>query len=163
MRLVLISVALLIGSTSVLAGEKKATGAARSNAAAKNEALIDVRLSTKGNDIAFDQEAIQVPFGKVIKINFVNEAVKDSEILHNVAILKPGTYDSLMKELQASGYDIEKFRNHPSVLAMTKALDPGQSETLSFTPDKPGFYPYVCLMAGHGDMLGMKGMLNVKN
>jgi len=162
MRFIILSVVLLLGSSISLAGNKKASPTSNAGEKGKTEALIDIRLSTKGNDIAFDQEAIQVPFSKTIKINFVNEAVMDSEILHNVAILRPGSYDSLMKELQASGYDIEKFRNHPNVIAMTKALDPGQSETLSFTPDKPGFYPYVCLMAGHGDMLGMKGILNVK-
>lgn len=126
------------------------------------EAVIDVKLSTKGNDIAFDQTAIQVPFGKNIKINFVNEATKDSEILHNVAILKPGTADEVIAELQKNGYDLDKIRKNKSVLGMTKAIAPGASEALEFTPPSPGFYPFLCLMAGHADMLGMKGVLNVK-
>ena len=67
-----------------------------------------------------------------------------------------------MKELQGSGYDIEKLRKNKNVLAMTKALEPGKQETISFSPAEPGFYPYVCLMAGHGDMLGMKGTLSIQ-
>lgn len=132
-------------------------------AAAEGEARpIDVKLSTKGNNIAFDQEAIQVPFGKPVKLKFINEAAKGSEILHNVAVLKPGSTDEVVKDLQASGYDIEKIRKHKSVIVMTKALEPGKSETIEFTPSEAGFYPYICLMAGHADMLGMKGLLNVK-
>jgi plastocyanin len=122
---------------------------------------VDLRLSTKGNDIAFDQTAIQVPFGTAVKLKFVNEAAKGSEIQHNVAVLKPGTLDAVMKELQASGYDLAKMRANKSIIAMTKMLEPGSTETLEFTPDAPGFYPYICLMPGHADMLGMKGTLNV--
>lgn len=131
-------------------------------AADKISGPIDVRLSTKGNDIAFDQTAIQVPFGKKVQLKFINEAAKGSEILHNVAVLKPGTTDKVLKELQSNGYDIEKMRTNKSVLAMTKAIEPGAEAELEFMPDKPGFYPYICLMAGHADMLGMKGTLNVK-
>lgn len=123
---------------------------------------LDIRLSTKGNDIAFDQTAIQVPFAKSISLRFINEAVKGSEILHNVAILKPGSYDAVIKELQGNGYDIEKMRGNKNVLAMTKALEPGKEEIITFAPDAPGFFPYVCLMAGHGDMLGMKGVLSIQ-
>jgi len=126
------------------------------------EKALDIRLSTKGNDIAFDQAALQVPFAKTISLRFINEAAKDSEILHNVAILKPGTYDEVMKELQKNGYDIEKMRSNKNIIAMTKALEPGKEETITFSPGAPGFYPYVCLMAGHGDMLGMKGVLSIQ-
>ena len=77
-------------------------------------------------------------------------------------MLKPGTFDEVVKELQTNGYDLEKIRANKSILAMTKSIAPGGEEVLEFTPDAPGFYPYLCLMAGHADMLGMKGMLNVK-
>lgn len=126
-----------------------------------SDALL-IKLSTKGNDIAFDQAALQVPFAAKVKVRFANEAAKDSQIQHNVAILKPGTYDEVIKELQKSGYDIEKMRANKNILGMTKALDPGSEETVEFAPVGPGFYPYVCLMPGHGDMLGMKGILSVQ-
>lgn len=138
------------------------TAAAHAGAKKDESSQISVRLSTKGNNIAFDQEAIQVPFGRAVKLKFINEAAKGSEILHNVAVLKPGTTEAVVKDLQESGYDIEKIRSHKSVIVMTKSLEPGASETIEFTPSEAGFYPYICLMAGHADMLGMKGLLNVK-
>lgn len=146
---------------AVLATALLGTSAIQANEKAEISQL-QVRLSTKGNDIAFDQTAIQVPFGKKVQLKFSNEAAKGSEILHNVAILKPGTIDEVLKELQANGYDIAKMRTNKSVIVMTKALEPGAQETLEFLPAEPGLYPYICLMAGHADMLGMKGLLSVK-
>ena len=127
----------------------------------KEPATIEIKLSTHGNNIAFDKNAIEVPLGKKVSVRFVNQASKESEILHNVAILKPGTFDEVIKELQKNGYDIEKMRKHPSIITMSKALAPAQEETLTFTPKEPGEYPYICLMAGHADMLGMKGIFKV--
>jgi uncharacterized cupredoxin-like copper-binding protein len=49
-----------------------------------------------------------------------------------------------------------------SVLVTTKALAPGESETIEFKPAAPGFYPFLCFMSGHADMLNMKGILHVK-
>ncbi len=130
--------------------------------AQNKNAVLDLKLSTSGNDIAFDKGEIEAPFGSTIKIRFFNQAAKGSEILHNVAILKPGTYDEFIKDLQKSGYDLEKMSKHPSIITMTKTLSPGDEESVSFLPSEPGSYPYVCIMAGHGDMLGMKGVLKVK-
>lgn len=137
--------------------------ASTSFAAEKAKAThLNVKLSTKGNDIAFDQTAIQVPFGQNVQLTFTNEAAKGSEILHNVAILKPGTLDTVIKEIQAVNYDLEKIHGNKNILTMTKSLEPGSAQTLEFTPSEPGFYPYICVMPGHADMLGMKGVLNVK-
>ena len=133
-------------------------------AKAEGKPEVEINLSTKGNDIAFDQAAVQVPLDVPIKIVFVNKAKHDSQILHNIAILKPGTLDAVLKEFESIDYDIAKISKNPNVLAITKNLEPGGKETLTLGPDKikgPGFYPYVCLIPGHGDILGMKGVLNV--
>ncbi len=129
---------------------------------AKSPDTYEIKLSTHGNNIAFDKIAMDIPLGKKVSVRFVNQASKESEILHNVAILKPGTFDEVIKELQKNGYDIEKMRTHPAIITMTKALAPAHEETLSFTPEKEGDYPFICLMAGHADMLGMKGVFKAK-
>lgn len=131
-------------------------------AKAAKQGAVEVRLSTKGNDISFDQAAVEVPFSEKVSLKFANEAAVGSEIQHNVAILAPGTLDAVLKELQATEYDLEKIKKNKSVLAMTRALAPGDSDVVEFSPEKPGFYPYICLMPGHGDMLNMRGVLHVK-
>lgn len=52
-------------------------------------------------------------------------------------------------------------KDKSSVLAHTKILGGGESDTVTFTaPDKPGAYPYFCSFPGHFSM--MKGKLIVK-
>jgi len=48
------------------------------------------------------------------------------------------------------------------VLAHTKLLGPGESDTISFAaPRKPGVYTYICSFPGHYT-IGMKGTLTVQ-
>lgn len=123
-----------------------------------------IRLSSKGNDIAFDTHYLEVPAGSTVNLRFKNKANPASGILHNIAILKPGTTDEVLSSFEKSEYDLEKIRTHPAVLAISPTLEPSQEAVLKLTKDllKPGAYPYVCLMPGHADMLGMKGILQVK-
>jgi azurin len=47
------------------------------------------------------------------------------------------------------------------ILAQTKLLGPGESETIDFkAPTQPGEYPFLCTFPGHFAM--MKGKLVVK-
>lgn len=49
-----------------------------------------------------------------------------------------------------------------NVIAHTKLLGPGESDTISFAaPRKPGAYPYICSFPGHA-AIGMKGVLTVQ-
>jgi len=120
-----------------------------------------IELSTKGNDIAFDQSAVQIQFKKSIGLKFVNKAAADSHIGHNIAILKPDATDGVIQELRKNNYDLAAIKNHPGILVISKTLNPGESDIITFSPEKPGFYPYLCLMPGDSDILGMKGILHV--
>jgi azurin len=120
-----------------------------------------IELSTKGNDIAFDQAAVQIKFKKTIGLKFVNKAAADSHIGHNIAILKPDATDAVIQDLRKNNYDLAAIKNHPGILIISKTLNPGESDVVTFSPDKPGFYPYLCLMPGHSDILGMKGILHI--
>lgn len=128
----------------------------------KEEISLSVSLSTKGNNIEFDQKSLQVPFGSKVTLKFRNMAATHSQIDHNVVILKPGTEDSFIADLQRDSYDMEKVRKSPHVIVVSRLLHPEEETKISFTPEKPGFYPYLCVMPGHGDILGMKGVLYVK-
>jgi azurin len=57
-------------------------------------------------------------------------------------------------------YIAPEFAN--KVLANTKLLGPGESDTVSFAaPRKAGDYTYICSFPGHL-AIGMKGALSVK-
>ena len=123
--------------------------------------VLNVNLVTKGTEMAFDQTALEVPLGKKIQLTYSNQSEASSEITHNVAIVKIGFEEKLIESLKKNDYDLEKI--DPNFLvAKTKVLEPGEKDTITFKPDKAGKYTYICLMPGHGTMLGMKGILNVK-
>jgi uncharacterized cupredoxin-like copper-binding protein len=126
------------------------------------ERTIHVKLASTGSDIAFDRQKIDVPMGKKIRLRYKNDAPIGSEIDHNVAIVKPGRVEALMETLQEHGYDLKVVAGSPDILAMTKTIKPGQEGTLDFSPPGPGEYVFICLMPGHGDMMGMRGVLKVK-
>ncbi|HYX36774.1 MAG TPA: hypothetical protein VE954_27010 [Oligoflexus sp.] len=129
---------------------------------AEDSRHIEIRLSTQGNDIAFDKKYIEEAYAPEIKIKFFNKALPGSQILHNIAILKPGEVEAVIHDMQKLGYDLEKLKQHKSILVMTQALDPEVAEVVTLRAPGKGYYPYICLMAGHGDILEMRGILHLK-
>jgi uncharacterized cupredoxin-like copper-binding protein len=123
---------------------------------------VQILLSTQGDDISFDKREIEASVSKPLAIQFTNRASRDSAIIHNTVILRPGTEDQVFARLAEVDYDLAKLAGHPSVLAMGNPLEPGQSETLVVEFPEAGSYPFVCLMPGHGDMMGMRGVIVVK-
>lgn len=130
------------------------------------ETRVEINLSTMGNDIAFDQNAIQVPLGKPVSLIFRNKADHDSQIDHNVALIKMGREEEVFKIINDENYDFDEkndpFKNSDLLIGYTKILAPQKMAIINFIPDKPGYYTYICLMPGHGNILKMKGILKVK-
>ncbi len=123
---------------------------------------ITLSLSTNGNNIEFDQKALEVLFGRPISLSFENKANLGSEIDHNVVIITPGSEERFVHAMQEASYDLEVLKKHPDVVAISKVIRPGESTQITFVPKVKGFYIYICVMPGHGDVLGMKGLIHVK-
>ncbi len=123
---------------------------------------IHVKLSTTGQEVMFDQQRLELPFAKTIRLRYKNDAPLDSQISHNVAIIRPERVAAVMATLQEHDYDLESVRGSADILAISRVLNPGQEDVVEFSPPEPGEYVYICLMPGHGDMLGMRGILALK-
>lgn len=126
------------------------------------ERTIHVKLSSTGNDVSFDQQTVRVKLGFTVRLRYKNDAPPDSHISHNVALVKPGRADALLEILRDHEYDIASVKGSPDLLALSRILAPGMEDTITFAPPAPGDYEYVCLMPGHGDMMGMRGILAVR-
>ncbi|NRA67644.1 MAG: cupredoxin domain-containing protein [Pseudobacteriovorax sp.] len=121
-----------------------------------------IKLKTEGHNISFDKTEISVKKDQLVAMTYENLAAKDSEILHNVAIVAPHAKDEVFRVLQLAEYDLSSVKKLKSVLAISKSLAPGESDTIKFKPTEKGVYHYICLMPGHGDMLGMTGTIKVE-
>ena len=124
---------------------------------------IHVKLSTTGKEVMFDQQRIELPFAKTVRLRYKNDAPLDSQISHNVAIIRPERVASVMSILQEHDYDLASVKGSPDILALSRVVNPGQEDVVNFLPPAPGEYVYICLMPGHGDMLGMRGLLVIND
>lgn len=113
-------------------------------------------ISSKGQEMAFDKTELKVKAGQKVKLTFKN----GSNMQHNFVLVKPGTANAVATAGISAGFAAGWFKKTADVLANTKMLDGGKSETIEFTaPDAPGDYPYICTFPGHPSM--MKGILKV--
>jgi plastocyanin len=89
------------------------------------------QITIEGTEFAFSPSTLTVTVGQPVQITFKNGGAYS----HNLTITALGV--------------------------KTKTIQPGQEDTISFTPAKAGQYPFICTVPGHADK-GMKGTLIVQ-
>jgi|SRR5690606_29982970 len=133
--------------------------AATTETAASGEALEAAVFEIEGNDqMKFDKDLFTVKAGQEIQITLKNVGELPKESMgHNFVVLAPGT------DVAAFGGEAFKAKDAEyipatfasSIIAHTKLLGPGESDTITFTIDEPGEYEFVCSFPGHwGTMRG---------
>lgn len=133
--------------------------APRSYAADKPQTLATSdEVSLTANDtMRFSTDHIEVAAGKPVKITLKNVGVVPKIAMgHNLVVLKPGEDPVKFggEALQsgtatpATDYIPTKADLKDKILAHTKLLGPGESDTITYTFEK-GEYPFLCLFPGH--------------
>lgn len=81
---------------------------------------------------------------------------------HNLVILKPGTDIAAFtqKAVLAKDTDYIPGSEKESIVAHTRLIGGGESDTIEFTISEPGTYDYICSFPGHAAL--MKGKLIVE-
>ena len=128
--------------------------------ATANSAMIVI--NSAGDKLAFDvtQISLDAEPGTTIQVRFNNTA---QSIRHNWVLVKGDqTIASLVNtDGEAAGGPAFLPKQSEHVLAATQMIEPGQSETLSFSVPAPGSYAFLCTFPGHY-LNGMRGVLTVK-
>ncbi len=130
-------------------------------APAQTHARVEI---TCNDEMKFNQKSFEVEVGQKVTLVFKNVGkIPVEKMAHNLVILKPGT------ELLAfaakcgdpkSGYLPTDEETKKQILAHTKHLGGGESDTIHFIPKEPGDYPFVCTTPGHFTI--MQGVMKVK-
>lgn len=112
-------------------------------------------ITIEATDIAYSVTTIEVEAGQPVRLT-----LKDSGTLqHDFSILEiPVVIDHEADEVAGHEMDMSNMGVEPQVHV---AADPGTSNTVEFTPTKPGTYEFFCTVAGHKEA-GMIGQLIVK-
>ena len=124
-------------------------------------------ITITGNDtMQFDLKTFEVKSGEKITVTFKNIGkVPKIAMGHNLVVLKKGI-TAIGFGQKALGAGANATNALPDslkgeVIAATKLLGPGESETIEFTaPKEAGSYEYVCTFPGHFAL--MRGTMSVK-
>lgn len=113
----------------------------------------------------FDVTKIEAAAGSKLTITLVNSgSLPKAAMGHNLVVLKKsanaGAFASAAMTSPQTEYIPAAMKDQ--VLAGTKLLGPGESDSITFTvPSEPGEYVYLCSFPAHF-MAGMKGVIVVK-
>lgn len=119
----------------------------------------ELNLSTVGDTMAYDKTTLEAKAGSTVKLTLKNNATSPA-MIHDFVLVKPGTENEVGAAAIAAGPGKDYIPDSPSILAHTKLLKPGETDTITFTaPSQPGEYPYICTYPGHYAV--MKGVLKV--
>jgi azurin len=119
-----------------------------------------------GNDrMKYNVEAFTVPAGSPVKIIFRNVGKMPKAAMgHNVVFLTADADENVFAAASASARDNDYLPADmmDQILATTKMLGPGESETIEFTaPNEPGEYIFLCSFPAHM-FAGMRGVMTVE-
>lgn len=118
-------------------------------APAANEAVLEIT----GNDLMkFDKTELRAKAGQKVKITLHHDGKLAKEAMgHNLVILKSGTDIAAFaaKAVDAKATDYIPASESANIIAHTKLIGGGESDTIEFTAPAAGTYPFLCSFPGH--------------
>jgi len=116
------------------------------------------------DQMKFDVTSIEAAPGEKITVTLTNAGtLPKAAMAHNFVLLKAGTdvsaFAAAAMTHQENGYIPPAMAD--KVIAATKMLGPGESDTITFTAPAAGTYDYICSFPGHA-LAGMRGTLTAK-
>lgn len=118
-----------------------------------------VHIQTLKEQMKYDRKAFAVGPGMKVRVVFTNPDAMD----HNFMVVQPGAASQVAMAAMMLGADGIKKNWTPEsdkIIAATKMLSMGMSETIEFTaPRQVGKYDYLCTYPGHFQL--MNGVMHV--
>ncbi len=130
-------------------------------AAAQSEQTVSIAAS---DAMKYNVTAITGHKDEPIVITLTNQgSLPKAAMAHNLVILKPGT-NAISFAMAASAHKADDYipkDKADQIIAATKLLGPGESDTITFLPAEAGAYPFVCTFPAHA-LAGMHGVITVQ-
>ncbi len=116
-------------------------------------------LTIDGNDqMQFDKKEFRVKAGQKVKLTLTHSGKMDKKTMgHNWVLLAQGMTPEMYGKAAAKDGDADHISKSESanVIAHTKLIGAGESDTIEFTAPDAGVYDFVCSFPGHwGSMNG---------
>ncbi len=124
--------------------------AAESPAAASGEV---VQLTIAGTDqMQFDKKELRVKAGQKVQLTLTHTGTMAKNAMgHNWVLLKEGVDLAAFGQKSATAMDNDYIpaSEEGSIIAHTKMLGGGESDTIEFTAPAKGTYEFLCSFPGH--------------
>jgi azurin len=126
----------------------------------------EVKIEITANDqMQYSSKTMEAKVGDTLIITLKNIGKLPKVAMgHNLAFLKPGTvlptFATKCMTAGASDYIPADPESKALVVAHTKMLGGGESDTITFEAKEAGSYPYLCTFPGHFAI--MNGVLTIK-
>ncbi len=122
---------------------------------------VTLEIGSAGDDSKYDKEQLEAPADSKIILVFKNAAKPEANKQFNWVLTQPGkqlkVVNDGLTEGEASGF-IKP--NDPNVIAATKLIKGGESDSVAFDAPPAGTYPYICTFPGF--YTRMRGVLTIK-
>lgn len=107
------------------------------------------------DQMQFTKNELKAPAGPIILTLKHTGKMEKTVMGHNLVILKPGTdiSDFSIKAIDAKDTEYIPASEKSKVIAHTKLLGGGESDTIEFTIKEKGTYDYICSFPGHSGMM----------
>ncbi|YCM46119.1 azurin [Verrucomicrobiaceae bacterium 227] len=153
---------LTLSSTQAFSQEAKVEATEEKKAEVKFDREIVV---TCNDTMQFDTKAIDVKADETVKITLKNVGKAPKIAMgHNLVILKAGSNFMAFAAKAGTARETDYIPADPAskamVLAHTKVLGPGETDSLIFKAPAAGSYEFLCSFPGHFAL--MKGVITVK-
>lgn len=116
-----------------------------------------------GDDMKFDLSEIKVKEGQTVKLTLTHTGkMAKTAMGHNFVLLAAGVSlsDFASKAMGAQSTDYIPAGSEKDVIAHTKLLGGGETDTIEFTAPAKGSYEFLCSFPGHSAL--MKGTFIVE-
>ncbi|TLU99052.1 azurin [Dyadobacter luticola] len=121
-------------------------------------------ITIKGSDaMQFDLKEIKVKAGQKVKLTLTHSGkLAKTAMGHNWVLLKPGVDIAAFGSKAAAARETEYIpkSEEANIIAHTKLVGGGESDTVEFTAPAKGTYTFICSFPGHYAL--MKGSFIVE-
>ena len=113
------------------------------------------------DQLKFPMASFEVKSGQTVKLTIKNGgSMPKASMAHNLVILKPGVNvdQFAISAMTFAATDYIPTGSEAQVIAHTKLVGAGESDTIEFKAPSPGTYRFLCTFPGHfatmqGDMI----------
>jgi azurin len=123
--------------------------------------LLKVGTASRPDDFSYDLPTLTATADTKIKLKFSNNTDRKDEIGHNWVLVQPGQEAAVVASGKTAGDTVDWIKtDDPAIIAHTRLIEGGQSNTILFKAPPAGTYTYLCTFPDHFTH-GQKGTLTI--